>query len=248
MPIIKPFLPNVSWPENELAIGVVGVAPWATLDFCNALYSLVDAEKDWHYPRLLIDANTKIPSRGRYFELGETNPSPFIRDTILELVKHGAGVVVVPCNTAHILYNEWAIDLPIDVPHIMEVTVAKAVELGGKGVSVFESLSLRKSGSYKTIIENSGMQHFALSENQASLVSALISEIKLEGQPNKDHLNQTKNLIQELKSIGVDTIILGCTELSVFLDLIEQSEVIAVDSNMELARSAITIAGCMFKR
>lgn len=50
-------------------VGVVGVAPFSTVEFLKILYGLVLAEKDWHYPRVICDINTKIPSRGRHFEL-----------------------------------------------------------------------------------------------------------------------------------------------------------------------------------
>ena len=82
MPIIRPPGGDVNWPEDEGTLGIVGVAPWATINFCKLLYGLIKAEKDWHYPRIIADINTKIPSRGRYFQLGETDPSPAIAMTI----------------------------------------------------------------------------------------------------------------------------------------------------------------------
>ena len=135
MPRILPENGPVQWSEQEGAIGVVGVAPWATVDFCRAVYSLIDAEKDWHYPRLIVDANSKIPSRGRHLQLGERDPSPFIKLTIEELARQGATVVVVPCNTAHILYERWAVDAPVPVPHIVDVTVEAAIQTGARRVA-----------------------------------------------------------------------------------------------------------------
>jgi aspartate racemase len=102
MPKIKPLGGEVDWPIDEGTLGIVGVAPWATLEFCKVLYTRVLATKDWHYPRVIVDINTKLPSRGRYFQLGETDPSPAIKESISELHLQGATVVVVPCNTAHV--------------------------------------------------------------------------------------------------------------------------------------------------
>ena len=247
MPIIKPSLIDVKWPENELTIGVVGVAPWATLDFCHALYSLIKAEKDWHYPRLLIDVNTKIPSRGRYFELDETNPSPYIRQTIIELVVQGAGVVVVPCNTAHILYPDWTENISVPVPSIIDAAVERAISRGGKLFSVFESSTLRKNGLYRNVIEISAKDYLPLSEAQSTSVATFISKIKLQGKPSEDDYIEFKKLILELKSEGVDTIILGCTELSIFMPVIEEYGFFAIDSNIELARASVKLAGCSLK-
>ena len=132
MPRVEPEPSLAGWDPCEGTIGVVGVAPWATLDFCRAVYSLVDAEKDWHYPRLLIDANAKIPSRGRYLELGERDPSPLIRETIDELAEQGATVVAVPCNTAHLLYDRWASGARVAVPNLIEVTADRVAGVSGR--------------------------------------------------------------------------------------------------------------------
>ena len=50
-------------------VGIVGVAPWATIDFLKCFYGKLRVEKDWEYPHLIIDLDTQIPSRGRYFDL-----------------------------------------------------------------------------------------------------------------------------------------------------------------------------------
>ena len=43
MPTIQPPGGAVHWPSGEGVLGVVGVAPWATLDFLRAFYALVPA-------------------------------------------------------------------------------------------------------------------------------------------------------------------------------------------------------------
>jgi aspartate racemase len=98
---------EVSWDKNEKTIGVLGLSPFATLDFCSKFFNR-SLQKEWLYPRMLMDMHTKIPSRGRFFELGETDPVPYIKDAIKKLHEHGADFIVIPCNTVHILYNRFA--------------------------------------------------------------------------------------------------------------------------------------------
>lgn len=247
MPRIEPLSQATSWPSGELAIGVVGVAPWATLEFCRALYGLVGAAKDWHYPRLLVDANSKIPSRGRHFELGEADPSPYIRQTIAELVQAGAGVVVVPCNTAHLLYPRWAQGAAVPVPHIMDVSVARAASLGASTVAVLESGALRRSGAYVASVVERGLTNVTLTDSEARQVADLIAAIKLRGQPEREELDSFRSLARALVKRGVDCLLLGCTELGVFAPMVP-AECVIVDSNVELARAAATIAGCRLQR
>ena len=63
MPKIEPVNQEVNWNKEEGTLGIVGVAPWATIEFCKSFYSKIKAVKDWHYPRVIVDINSKIPSR-----------------------------------------------------------------------------------------------------------------------------------------------------------------------------------------
>lgn len=241
MPQLMPQPGPTWWPPEELAIGVVGVAPWATLDFCRALYGLVDAKKDWHYPRLIVDANSKIPSRGRHLDLGEADPSPAIRETIVELAATGAGVVVVPCNTAHLLYPRWAKDVPIPVPHIMRASVERVVATGGTAVAVLQSVSLRASGAYARTLKEYGLRIIGLTDDECLLVAELIASVKLRGEADPDERAAFARLVEALASRGADTLIFGCTELSGLVPG-ASSAIRCVDSNVELARKALTLA------
>jgi aspartate racemase len=237
MPRILPVDERVSWPAEEGTIGVVGVAPWATLDFLKNLYGQVSAQKDWHYPRVLCDINTKLPSRGRYLELGERDPSPFIAETIAELAQQGATLVVVPCNTAHILYSSWALHAPVAVPSIVDASIAA---LGAaQRVAVFASKSVYQHRLYERALEASGRRFVALDAQQIELVSALIASVKTTGQMPPALLAEMQVLLQALAARDVTALILGCTELTELQGLACRFLPCVVDSNAALAREAL---------
>ena len=73
--------------EGQKIIGVVGVAPWSTLEFLEVLFKQFVVEKDWHYPRVISDINITIPSRVRNFKLGENDFSPYTCSNIEQLKK-----------------------------------------------------------------------------------------------------------------------------------------------------------------
>lgn len=239
MPTIKPRGGDVDWPEDEGAIGVVGVAPWATLEFCKTLYAQIQATKDWHYPRVIADINTKIPSRGRHFQLGEEDPSPFIAATIAELHAQGATVVVVPCNTAHVLYETWGKDAPVPVPHIVEETVALAAEAGAMRIAPLTSSSLAGFDLYGRIAERRGLQCRRLDAEEQRVVSAMIEEVKQKGALSEASLADIDALAARLRADGVEACLLGCTELSGLLDRLARHGLKGFDSNVALARAAI---------
>lgn len=233
----------MDWPAEEGVLGVVGVAPWATVEFCRALYGQVRASKDWHYPRLLLDINTKIPSRGRHLQLGETDPSSAISATIRELADQGATLAVVVCNTAHILYERWARDVPIPVLHIVDETVRLAIREGAGRVAPLVSESLARFDLYGSYARARGLACTALGLEDQRVVNLAIEAVKTSGQISPEIQPQVRGLLERLRADGVDTAIAGCTELSVLAECCASVGLRLVDSNVALARSALEQLG-----
>lgn len=247
MPRVVPPGGEVDWPHDEGTLGVVGVAPWATIAFCNALYAEVDARKDWHYPRVLLDINTKLPSRGRHLQLGETDPSPAIAATIDELARQGATVAVVVCNTAHILFDRWGKAPPIPVLHIVDETVRAAVARGARRAAALVSSSLASAGLYARAIIAAGGESVPLTGDQQTTVAALIERVKT-GASDLHRDAAATRLLDELIASGADTIIAGCTELSVLAPAVADRGVTFVDSNVALARAALSHMAVRLRR
>ena len=236
---ISPKGGEVDWPRDEGVLGVVGVAPWATLDFCRELYRLVSAKKDWHYPQVLLDINSKLPSRGRHLQLGEADPSPMIAQTIRELSERGASVAVVVCNTAHILFERWSRDLPIPVLNIVDETVAAACEIKPHRIAALSSGALAASRLYDAAVEGAGIAAHPLEEERQLQVNYLIETMKTQGSLSADDRKAVRRLGRHLRAAGVDAAILGCTELSVLYEDLVAAGLTVVDSNRALARAAL---------
>lgn len=238
MPTIAPLGGEVAWPKDEGVLGVVGVAPWATLEFCKSFYGMVTAQKDWHFPRVLLDVNTKLPSRGRHLQLGERDPSPYIAETIAELAKAGATVAVVACNTAHILYERWSRDAPVPVLNIVQEAVCAAKLVGACRVLVLASASLAQHNLYGRQAELSGLCAVPLSWELQGVVNALIETIKMNGLFSEGDADDIARIVEYASMKQVDTVLLGCTELSTLRPYVEGAGLQVIDSNEALARAA----------
>lgn len=222
---------------------MVGVAPWATLDFCKALYAQIAATKDWHYPRVLLDINTKLPSRGRHLQLGETDPSPAIAATIRELADQGATLAVVVCNTAHILFERWSQKSPIPVLNIVDETVRATVESGASSVAPIASRSLIDSDLYGAALDGKGLRVHRLGEPFQGWVGAFIEQVKVCGSLGSADHERLQHLARHLLDCGVDTVILACTELSILQAPLSAQGLKSVDSNSVTARAALLRLG-----
>lgn len=213
-------------------VGIVGVAPWATIDFLKCFYGKLRVEKDWEYPHLIIDLDTQIPSRGRYFDLNEENPSDAISRSIQNVLEQGAKYCAVVCNTAHILFDEWGLNFDDQLINLIgEVGVKVDMQKISK-YSVFGSSYLNK---FKTYANYTRTELVSLSESDQVVVSKMINKIKT-GQPiNDEMLARFYSMCQHLAYEGVELAVIGCTELSILKDYEPNLPIRFIDSNEVLA-------------
>jgi aspartate racemase len=227
------------WDPGEGVIGVLGVAPAATADFYRRLTALVSARKDWEHVRVLIDSNPKLPSRGRHLELGEADPTPFMRAGIAGLVSLGATVVAVPCNTAHILHDRYAAGSSVPVPNMVELATADLVArqpVPPRRVAVFGSRLTLQHDLYGQRLRPLGGDCLAMDRHQAE-VSALIEQVK-QGQ-----LSAAAWRWRELvaRCADADAFVIACTELS-SLPAPDWAGRPVVDASESLARECMRLA------
>jgi len=222
----------VNWPKGEKIIGVLGLGPIATADFYSKLVSR-NMNKDWQYPRVLLDVHSKIPSRGRYFSLGETDPAPFIRNAIEELHLRGADFVVIPCNTAHILYDRFAHGVSVPVPNIVDITTISALKCGIQHPLILSTSTTRDHLIYEDAFGRHGVKAVQFPEQH--LVSEGIEAIK-QNLPFSDIAQSICRIINS--SLHIDSVIFGCTEVSVLMKCMAakgNNKYPCIDSNQELA-------------
>lgn len=237
--MLIPMNSEVKWNLNEKIIGVLGLAPAATADFYTKLVQLTPAKKDWEHVKVIIDSNPKIPSRGRYFELNEINPVPFIRHSILQLQQMGAGIIAVPCNTAHILYADYTADMTVTIPNMIESTVKAVKEICVKPhfkVAVFASRLTQQYKLYNDLFAKEGgiIVDTAAHQNE---ISALIESVK-QGVSLNILTHKMHTIL--LNYTHADVFVMGCTELSL-LHSKEFHNIPIVDSNIALAETCLAL-------
>jgi aspartate racemase len=232
----KPSPPD--YRRHEPIVGVLGLAPYATIDFLRKLSDEVHALKDWHHIRSIVDMNCKIPSRGRAIELGEEEPTAYMRAAIVELQRAGAAFVVIPCNTAHCYYDAVVDGLDMPVLSIIEATAASvaAARPAISTIGLMASRSTVRFGLYERAFAPHDIAVLALADLQDSL-SNIIERVKV-GQDGAETRAMAVGCAEKLLNAGAQGIILGCTELPLVLDAGE-IDVPLFDSNRILAQAVI---------
>lgn len=154
-----------------------------------------------------------------------SNVFNLLKDGIERLIKSGANVIGIACNTIHYL----VVKLPkydITLIDIVHATIEKVLSFGIKNVGVLATKCTKKSGLYTNPLNKVGVNAIYPNDEDQEEVSSVIDEVIFKG-PN-DQLK--KRLIEVIKRMKVKAVILGCTELPLVLQNGECEEVIIIDS------------------
>tara|TARA_B100000315_G_scaffold259157_1_gene313925 strand:+ start:2191 stop:2922 length:732 start_codon:yes stop_codon:yes gene_type:complete len=211
---------NEYWNTNETVLGLLGVAPYATIDFLKKISDLTPTEKDWDHIRIILDSNTKIPSRGRALDLGEESPVKYMREAIIGLKNSGADFVIILCNTAHIFYDEVVKELGVEVLNMITETLNYVLKNNKEILSlgVLGSNNTVKYKLYDKYCPNNTNLIIHYPDDDQKIVADIIERVK-QGETSKILKSRLVKVADKLikKKEHADGIILGCTELSTLL-------------------------------
>lgn len=224
--------------ENDLTIGVIGgMGPYATLALFKAILDSTPARKDWDHPRVLIDNNTKIPSRTRAFLFGESDPVPHLIRSADGLRSIGADFVIMPCNSAHYFLPRVReqtdvkfIDMIEETSHLVKAAGCRCVGVLGGEVTVQGKI-------YERWLNPAGVEVLHVNEADQKLVRSVIEDGKLNA-VTRETCQRVQKLMEGLALRGAQAVILGCTELPLAMEGVN-TELTIIDSLDALANAAV---------
>lgn len=236
-------------------VGVVGgVGPAATVDFLSKIVRNTPASCDQDHIKLLIEHNPQIPDRTEHL-IGEgADPTVSLYATCKRLEDGGAGLIAIPCNTAHAFVERIQPFLGIPIVNMLRVTASYLCEAfpGLRDVGVLATSGTIESGVYRKALEAEGLRQVAPEPAlQARVMEAIYGKHGVKagftaGQCQAD----ISAAIEGLIAAGVGVIVLGCTELPLLLPGGEfksasGARVRLVDPTDVLARRCVAYAtGC----
>lgn len=223
---------------NDCKIGILaGMGPRSTAPFidlvineCQLQYG---AKYDEEFPKMMIYS---LPTP---FFLDRPINHGLMKKTIAkglqELESTGVNFIAIPCNTAHIYFNELKASVQVPLLNIVEETL-KNLPAGSRRVTLFSTSSTFESDIYQKGMQKTDHK-FILKQEWQSKINNLIQCIKMNKNDNQKKL-LWENLINEAKQEFVDYIIIACTDLNVVVDLIT-SPVNFIDSSKCLASAVV---------
>jgi aspartate racemase len=241
----------------EHSIGIVGgVGPYAGLALHKAILHHTIARRDQDYPPVIsVSMPNAIVDRTEYI-LGETtvNPAFEIIRQIDALYACGARYIGIPCNSAHareifsVIEDGVAGLHGIELVNMVDETFAtiKNINAGAGKVGV-----LATKGSYrsKLFVEYGTRYECDVMIPEDELLQDAIHRsiydpafgIKVTGTLNERAREELDKAFTYYKNSGIDTLILGCTELSVVFSGKSYHSFVLIDPLGVLARKLISL-------
>lgn len=175
-----------------------------------------------------------------YLELIEADHWVDVADLLSQssakLARAGAEFIVCPNNTLHRVFD--AVRSPIPWLHIADVVATEAFKQGSRRVGLLGTRSVMEGSVYRKKLERVGIAlELPSAFDQARIHADILTEM-IRGHLSDASRCKLYMVIRKMKEKGCDAVILGCTELPLFVTE-EQSVLPLLDSTRLLAQAAI---------
>ena len=227
-------------------LGIIGgMGPMATAYLLELVIQMTNAKTDQEHLRTIVFDNPQVPDRTAYIlDREKPSPLPVLEDMAQTLERIGCGVLCAPCVTSHYFYPELSSSVSVPFLHMVEETARELQEAGRKKAGILATTGTVSTGLFQRALEKFGIEWAAPSQLGQGLDMSLIYDDIKAGQPA--NMGKFRRVSDELFDAGCDSVILGCTELS----LIKRNTPLGhgfLDALEVLAKRCVTTCGAPLK-
>jgi aspartate racemase len=225
-------------------IGVLGgMGPLATIDFMHKVLNATPASVDQDHVPVIVSSIPQVPDRTAAFRGEGVSPLAAMVASGQRLARAGVGLVVIPCNTAHLWFEKIQTALGLPMLHLVDAALEDAVDSVGAGgtIGLLCTDATLASGLYMNRARQGGADvhvQWALptASEMMDLVMPGIDAVKA------GDLSRGRELLEAaalaLVKRGAQALVLGCTEIPLVLARSNVS-VPVIDATASLARRAV---------
>ncbi len=227
---------------SEKILGVLGgMGPAASAEFLKILAEKYPAEKDQDHPVVYMISDPKIPDRGSAIEGKGEDPSPYIINDLEKLIGWGAGLLAVPCNTAHYFIDRFRDRIGVPIVHIIEATVEASMERSAGGAWMISTIGTARSGLYQKAAADRGYRLVIPPEDVQREIQEAIVFVK--SGKMESAAWAIERAVKKLWEIEDLPIVTACTELPLAYDasdLPTEKNISSLDALAEACIRALT--------
>ena len=215
-------------------LGVLGgMGPAATLDFLTKLQAHTPAQKDQDHIRVIVDINPHVPDQSDPF----AKPGPVLAEMAGALRGAGAEVLAIACNSAHAYADLISRSSGLPLIDMIATASQAARQTGARRAGVLAAKPGVKL--YHEYLAAQGMGLISLPAPEQKTLMELILKIK-GGDTGSEVRRSIADLVQVLLADGAETVILGCTEAPMVINVAEYRHPL-IDPSDLLARRCVAV-------
>jgi aspartate racemase len=154
------------------------------------------------------------------------------------LEKAGADFLICPDNTIHQALPYIEEQSPLPWLHIVETVAEDAAQRGYKHVGLTGTRWIVDSTIYPEKLQIHGVDCVRPNDADTETIDRIIMSELVHGVVNPESVVAIQNVIMHLREDGCDSVVLGCTELSLVMNK-GNSPLPVLDSTRLLARAAL---------
>lgn len=195
-------------------LGIIGgMGPMATACLLQLIIEMTEARTDQEHLDVIVFNRPAVPDRTAYIlDRSKPSPLPVLAETARTLEGLGAGVLCAPCVTSHYFYGELSACVGVPFVNMLAETAAELHRAGKRKVGIMATTGTVRTGLLQGALEAVGLEARAPSEVCQELVMSIIyEEIKAGKAASRGKFERVAG---ELFEAGCDSVVLGCTELS----------------------------------
>src|SRR5215213_2862595 len=162
----------------------------------------------------------------------------FLTEGVRMVADAGADFYICPDNTAHIVLEQIAADLPLPGLHIAEVVCKEIAAHGWKRVGLLGTKWTMTGPVYARALHQRGLERLIPDEPTRERLNAAIFDELCQSIFNAETTQLFVNAIEDLKARGAECVILGCTEIPLIVTE-TNSPLPVLDSTRLLAKYAV---------
>ncbi len=226
-------------------VGVLGgMGPEATVDLLTHLIRLTPAKRDQEHVPVIVYGDPRVPDRTDAIRGLGPSPLPSLLRGVRFLDQAGVCAIAIPCNTAHVWYEQLQRAISTPILHIADAAIARLETIAEDRlrVGILSTDGTRETGLYRERLV--AADHEPVEPDDAemlSLVSPGIAAVKA------GDLGAGRTALSEaahrLVGRGIDVLVVACTDISVVVRESEPvDDVPILDANTSLAHAIIRAA------
>jgi aspartate racemase len=164
-----------------------------------------------------------------------------LSEIAVKLEKAGADCILISCNTAHLIADALMKKINVPFIHIADATAKELFNHGLTKVALIGTKSVMENSFFIDRLTGAGIETIIPHPFERALIQSAILDELSHGRISTESKAMFQMVIQDLKMQGAEAVVLGCTEIGLFIAQ-SDSELKIFDTTIIHSNAAVEFA------